>query len=130
MHVKWTSSELKELILGALAFLWGILLLIFPENSLAPYGTYTLHQFYEADWLWGLYLAACGLIILFSAAGGYRELRKIVHASLWMFWIGIGIVILIRTYPNGVSATDVLIILPFVAIAFLHAVIYTRLAVK
>lgn len=126
--IKWTSSELKELILGALAFLWGVLLLL-PGNSLLPYGGYDLYRFYADDWLWGSYLVIAGLIILCTAMNGYIRLRKLIHASLWMFWLGIAFLVFIRTQTNGISATDILLVLPFVALAFLHAAVYTRLAV-
>lgn len=127
--IRWTSSELKELILGMLAFLWGILL-FFPENSLVPYGGSDLYRFYANDWLWGIYLATSGLIILLTVSNGYRRLRKFVHATLWMFWLGIATLVLVRTTASGLGATDILITLPFITIAFLHAAIYTRLAVQ
>lgn len=129
MKIKWTSSELKELILGALAFFWGVLLL-FPGNAILPYGGQDLYRFYADDWLWGMYLIVCGLVIILTATNGFLKVRKAIHATLWMFWLGIAAIILFRTYKNGVSATDILILLPFVAIAFLHAAIYTRLAIS
>lgn len=127
MYLKWTSSELKETILGMLALLWGILLL-FPENSLLPYGGLRMYKFYTQDWLWGIYLILSGLFIILTATDGYTRVRKIIHASLWTFWLGISLLVIARTYRGGITETDILIALPFVAIAFLHAAVYTRLA--
>lgn len=124
--IRWTTSEMKEIILALLALIWGILLL-FPGNVLTGSPTAEYYALYSNDWLWGILLIIFSAYILFGPRKRWFHFRKYIHLYFWFFWLGIAVLTIVRSSANGVGVTDILIISPFVAIALVHATLYARL---
>jgi hypothetical protein len=118
---------MKEAVLACLALLWGVLFIL-PGNSIGITSRFNLLSFYAEDWVWGILLCAGSLFILIFPRSKYLQIRRWIHFFFWAFWLGISILVLVRSSVNGLGITDILISsLPF-TLAFLHATLYARLA--
>lgn len=128
MKLKWTTSELSETLLLIQAVAWGIILL-FPGDTFAVPNQVSFMSKYAPDTVWGAILLLFSVPLFIFRGYGYRRLRKLGHASLWTFWLGIVALTLYRTItsPNGLTPPSFLIIIPFLTIAFLHGIIYAGL---
>lgn len=126
MHAQWTLSELKETILALLALTWGIAFLI-PGETLSRASRIDLLRFYAGDLTWAFLLIFFSIFLLFSPRHRLLWLRRSAHFFFWIFWIGISLIVIVRSFSNGFTANDALLCSPFIALAFLHAIFYMRL---
>lgn len=127
MGKKWTTSEIKETLLVLQAVIWASILLL-PGNVFASQSRIDFMSKYAPDHIWGaLLIVVCGPF-LFLNRYRFRLYRKVVHAFLWTFWLGICALSLWRSISySGARPTDLLIVLPFLTIALLHAINYAGL---
>lgn len=126
MRSLWTLTEMKEIILSLLALLWGVLFL-FPEDTLSRASRVDLMRIYAGDVTWGLLLIVVSLFLLLSPRHRHQRLRRAAHAFFWLFWLAISLLVLVRTAAGGVSLIDILLMSPYLALAFIHASFYARL---
>lgn len=128
MKIEWTTSELKETLLIIQAMLWGSILLL-PGDLFAIPSRIDLMSKYAPDYVWGTLLLLICTPALFVNRYRHRLYRRVVHAFLWTFWLGIAALSIYRslTSPNGFSIPVLLITIPFVTIAFMHGIIYAGL---
>lgn len=124
---RWTLSEIKEIIMAFLSLCWGILFL-FPEDTLGQASRIDLLRVYATDVYWGIFLILSGIFLIFFPRNRYFYVRRWIHMLLWLFWLGMTILVAVRTSGNGLSVSDGLFISMFLTVAFLHAAFYLRLA--
>lgn len=123
---KWTLSDIKEAILAILALIWGVLFL-FPDDTLGSASRLDLLRTYAGDITWGTLLVLGSCFLLFTPRSRYFKLRRWIHLGFWWFWLGITLLVAIRSLANGWSVTDGLFVSTFATFAFLHAAFYLRL---
>lgn len=127
MRVKWTTSEIKETLLVLQAVIWASLLLL-PGDLFALPSRIDIMSKYAPDHVWGSILLVVCLPFLFINRYKYRNYRKLVHVFLWTFWSGIFCLGIYRVLSSrSFRPTDLIVLLPFLTIALLHAVNYAGL---
>lgn len=122
----WTPLEVIEVILALNLLVWGAIFL-FPGNV---FDTPRIKNdaIYAQDWLWGFFLVAVGVSLIFGPRNGKFWLRRYLHVFGWIFWFSITILLAVRTFENGIAPTDFLFISIISTIAFCHLTLYNRLA--
>lgn len=126
MKIEWTTSELKEALLVWLALIWGMVLL-FPGDSFSSPSRVNLMSHYAPDTVWGVLLISVSIPMLVVNKTRFYRFRRFAHIFYWIFWLGITCLAVYSSSADGIQPTDLLICLPFLAIALLHAVIYAGL---
>lgn len=129
MKIAWTTSEMKEKVLTIYALVWAVILLL-PGNSFANPSRIDVLSVYAPDTVWGILLLFVTFPMFRRDVAAHGRYRKFAHAFYWVFWSGIFLLAVFRSAANGFHSTDLLISLPFLAIAILHAVIYAGLGRK
>jgi hypothetical protein len=126
MRARWKTSELIEFVLISIAVLWGAILLL-PGNSFAPANRIDLLAEYAPDWIWGIALLIFSLPFFFLDRIKYSKYFSAARVFYWIFWLSITLLATYRSADNGLSPVDCLLILPFLAIALIHAILYVSL---
>jgi len=126
MQLGWNLSRMKEIVLSLLALLWGVLFL-FPGDVLSQASRLELTRAYAGDNSWGILLIIVGIVLLFAPRHHHLIFRRVAHALLWLFWLGIGLLVMWRGLENGWQPTDLLLSSPYIAIAIVHGVFYMNL---
>lgn len=129
MKIELTTSEVKETLLVGLAVTWGAILLV-PGDSFSSSSRVDALSLYAPDTIWGIALLAVNIPMLFINRYKHRRFRRFAHAFNWTFWLAITCLAIYRSAPNGISTTDILLVLPFFTIALLHGIIYAGLEKK
>lgn len=129
MEIRRTTSELIELVLIGISVIWGAILLL-PGNTFAPANRMDILAQYAPDWIWGTALLCFSLPFFFLDRTKYRRYFSTVHAFCWVFWLAISFLAIYRSSINGLTPIDFLLILPFLAIALIHAILYVSLERK
>lgn len=126
MKVAWTTSELKETILVMSALVWAFILVL-PGDTFSSPSRVDFMSRYAPDHVWGISLFLICFPLMVVNRYKYPKYRSFVHASLWIFWLGITTLVMYRSSANGIDPTDLLIAIPFITLALMHAVIYIGL---
>ena len=113
-------NRYNEVVLGLLAVVWGAILCA-PDDVFAALRRFAPLQNLYPDWYLGVLMITLGVLIVYKFPMEWRRVAHFAMVGIWIFVVTLS-VIASPTLPA------LLISLPFLAFAFLHAGKFWRLS--